>query len=75
MITPKDLEPLAKSDFGKLLIEYLKEKKIELSTLSTIKSIEELAGRQKAVEILDELFSFLRKGREKQPDIKKTNYL
>lgn len=75
MIKAQDLEALAKSDFGKLLIQYLKEKQEELSDLDKIKSFEEMVGKKEAIKILHELFSFLEKGRENKPNYNKTDYL
>lgn len=75
MITPQDLEPLAKSDFGKLLMEYLKQSISEMSELDKIKSFEEMVGKQEAIKVLKELFSFLESGREQKIEKTKTNYL
>lgn len=75
MIKSQDLEPLAKSDFGKLLIEYLRQKISEMGELEKIKSFEEMVGKREAIKILKELFSFLEKGRENKPETKRTNYL
>ena len=75
MIKSQDLEPLAKSDFGKLLIQWLGEKIIELSDLDKIGSFEEMVGKKEARKILKELFNFLDKARENKPETKKNEYL
>lgn len=71
----QELEPLAKSDFGKLLIEWLREQITDLSDLNKIKSFEEMVGKKEAIKILKELFTFLEKGRETKPESKKNEYI
>ena len=75
MINREQLNELAKSDLGKVLMDYLAEKIKEMTDITKIKEYDELLGKQEAVKILKELFSFLERAREKQPDTKKTDYL
>lgn len=75
MINKSQLEQLAKSDFGKVLIDYLDEKIKEMTDITKIETQKELTGKKNAVKILRELFSFLKKERENKPEPKKTNYL
>ena len=74
MTTEEELRNIAKSDLGEVLMKYLDEKIKEMADISKIKEYPELLGKQEAVKILKELFSFLERAREKQPDIKRTNY-
>jgi len=74
------LEQLAKSDFGKGLIDYLDEEISGMENIMDIKGTTEEKGRitearQEAVKILKKLFSFLYTVRENKPKIKRTNYL
>ena len=75
MINREQLKELAVSDLGKVLMDYLAEKIKEMTDITKIKEYDELLGKQEAVKILKELFSFLERAREKQPDTKKTDYL
>lgn len=75
MINHELLKQLAQSDHGKILMNFLDEKIKEMTDITKIKTYEEMMGKQEAVKILKELFSFLEKGREKKPEIQKTNYL
>ena len=75
MIKKEQLDQLAKSDFGKILLEYLNQKILEMSNIVKITTYDELLGKQEAVKILKELFSFLEKARENKPETKKTDYL
>ena len=59
MIDQKDLEALAKSPFGKLLLDYLKQESNNLRNIDGVKTFEELLGRQEAVKILDKMFKFI----------------
>ncbi len=74
MIQDKELRQLANSDIGITLAKYLDERVKDMSDLSKIKTYDELLGKQEAVKILKELFSFLEKAREEQPIITKTDY-
>ena len=71
----EQLKQLANSDLGKTLMDYLDEKKAEMTDISKIKTYEEMLGKQEAFKILKELFSFLEKARENKPETKRTNYL
>tara|TARA_Y100000310_G_C20309073_1_gene635369 strand:- start:118 stop:354 length:237 start_codon:yes stop_codon:yes gene_type:complete len=53
------LEQLAKSAFSEPLLEYIAEERKKLDTVKGVKSIEESMAREKAVEILDEIFRFI----------------
>lgn len=75
MINKQQLDQLAKSDHGKILMDFLEIKIKEMTDISKIKTYEEMLGKQEAVKILKELFSFLEKGRENKPEAKKTDYL
>ncbi len=68
------LKQLAVSDSGKILVEFLEDQIEDISNISKIKSYDELLGRQEAVKLLKELFSFLKKSREKTPIINRTDY-
>ena len=70
----KELRQLANSDLGKVLVDYLDEKIKDMSDVSKIKTYDELLGKQEAIKILKDLFSFLEKAREPQPVIEKTDY-
>jgi len=70
-----DLKELANSEYGLILIEYLRGKILEMSDITKIKTQKELIGKQETVKILKELFGFLEKAREKSPEVKKTDYL
>ena len=59
MIEQKDLEALAKSPFGLLLLAYLKQESERLRNIDGVKTFEELLGRQEAVKILDKMFKFI----------------
>lgn len=69
-----NLNDLANSEYGLILAEYLNGKILEMADISKL-TPENVVGKQEAVKILKELFLFLEKAREKQPEIKKTNYL
>jgi len=75
MIDQGQLKQLAQSDFGKLLMDYLDDRIKEMGDISKIKNYDELLGKQEAVKILKELFSFLEKGRETKPKVEKNKYL
>jgi hypothetical protein len=70
----EEFRNLAKSDFGKVLMNFLDEEIKEMTDIAKIKDYDELLGKQEAVKILRKLFSFLRKAREKNPTIQKTDY-
>ena len=69
-----ELRKLAKSDFGKILIDYLDAEIKEMTDIDKIKTYDELLGKQEAAKILNRLFVFLTKAREKSPEIKKNDY-
>ena len=71
----EELKKLAISDFGKFLLGFLDDQIKQMTDISQIKTYEELMGKQEAVKILKELFGFLEKARERQPDFQRTNYL
>lgn len=64
------LEQLAHSPQGQALLRYLEQTREEMSNLKTIESWEETLGRKKALEKIDELFSFMG---EKKVEIKTKN--
>jgi hypothetical protein len=69
-----NLNDLANSEYGLILMAYLNEKVLEMADISKL-TPENVVGKQEAVKIIKELFMFLEKARQKQPEIKKTNYL
>ena len=68
------LKLLANSDHALTLMVWLDEQTKQLSDITKIKDYDELLGKQEAVKILKELFGFLERARQKQPDIQKTDY-
>ena len=69
-----EFKNLAKSDFGKVLMNFLDEEIKEMTDITKIKDYDELLGKQEAVKILRKLFSFLKKTRDEKPIIKRTDY-
>jgi len=69
-----DLKDLANSEYGLILMAYLNERILEMADISKL-TPENVVGKREAVNIIKELFAFLEKAREKQPEIKKTDYL
>ena len=68
------LKLLAQSDNGKVLMDFLDDQIKQMTDISDIKTYEELLGKQEAVKILRDLFSFLVKARANEPTPVKTNY-
>jgi len=75
MIKQEELKQLATSDLGRVLVEWLDDQIVQMADITKIKTFEEMVGKQEAVKILKELFGFLEKARERQPDFQRTNYL
>ena len=71
----KRLEDLAKSGYGEALLEYIQENISEMKDISTVKTFEEMVGRQEAVKMLKSIFRFLDKKREKKGEKTKNQYL
>jgi len=71
---PEQLKLLANSDNGKILLEFLDDQIKQMTDITRIKTYEELMGKQEAVKILKELFSFLEKSRVKPDQPIKTDY-
>ena len=71
---PNELKLLANSDSGKVLIEFLDDQIKQMTDITKMKTWEEVLGKQEAVKILKELFSFLERAREKQPNTQRTDY-
>ena len=73
----EELKKLAESEYGKVLLIWLDGKIKEMTDIDKIntQNTKDLIGKQNAKKILKELFDFLEKAREKQPNIEKTNYL
>ena len=69
-----ELKQLANSDAGKVLIDWLEDQIRQMSDIDKIKEYTELLGKQEAVKILKDLFSFLERAREKEPKIQRTDY-
>ena len=74
MINFDQLKQLAQSDSGVVLIEWLDTQIKEMSDITKIKEYDELLGKQEAVKILKELFSFLNKSRVKPDKLTRTDY-
>ena len=55
----KILEELKNTHYGVALNEFLKEKYNYIGDITTIKSWDETLGRQYAVKVIKELFSFM----------------
>ena len=70
----KKLEELAKGIYGECLLDYLKEKKIELKSIDEIKSFEELVGRQEAVKMIDKVFYFFSELRDRKEPRPRNQY-
>jgi hypothetical protein len=60
----EQMESLAKSQYGGVLLEYIKEKIDLMGKIGSIKTFEELIGKQEAVKILKDIFRFLETKRE-----------
>jgi hypothetical protein len=58
------MESLAKSQYGEVLLEFIGQKIDSLNKIGDIKTIEELVGRQEAAKILKEIFRFLEANRK-----------
>jgi hypothetical protein len=71
----EQLKNLAKSDNGKVLIDWLEDQIKQMTDITAIKTYEELLGKQESVKVLKELFSFLVKAREVPKEVIKTSYL
>lgn len=67
----KILEGMRLTNHGQALQAVLKEKRDELNNVTTCKSWEETLGRKYAVELIDDIFSFMR---EKVVTSNKTRY-
>jgi hypothetical protein len=68
------LKLLAQSEHGRTLMAFLEDQIGQMSDIVKIKTYEELVGKQEATKILKELFSFLERACEKEPNLKKTDY-
>lgn len=60
MIDTSKLQDLGKSFQGQILKEYLEDKKKSISDVRTCKTWEETQGRKIALDLIDELFSFMK---------------
>lgn len=63
MITPENrelLEGLRNTNYGKALKELLDEKLEEIGNIKSCKSWEETLGRQYALKLIDDIFSFMK---------------
>jgi len=65
------LESMRLTNYGQALQAILSEKKEELNNVSTCKSWEETLGRKYAVDLIDDIFSFMK---EKVVTSNKTRY-
>lgn len=55
----KILNDLGRTDFGRALKVYLEEKKEEIGDITTAQSWEDTKGKQIALKVIKELFSFM----------------
>ena len=69
----QELMQIAKSDNGMVLINWLNDQIKELSDITKMTE-EEFGGKKEAVKILKELFNFLERARDNQPQTKRTDY-
>lgn len=60
MIDTTKLQELGRSFQGQILKEYLEEKKKSIGDVRTCKTWEETQGRKIALDLIDELFSFMK---------------
>lgn len=67
--TRQRLEELSRSMYGVALRDYLNEKRAIIGDIKTATSWEHTVGKQMALEVIDEVFSFLE---EKRPVDNKT---
>lgn len=77
MISPdsiKLLEELGKTQFGKALREFIEDKKAEIGDITKSKSWEETQGRQYALNLIKDLFYFMKEKAE-PVDKKKNPYV
>jgi hypothetical protein len=58
------MESLAKSQYGEILMEFIGQKVDSLNKIGDIKTFEELAGRQEAIKLLKDMFRFLEANRK-----------
>lgn len=69
--TAKLLSELRRTNYGKALSELLDEKYAELNNVKHCSSWEDTLGRAKALQILDEIFHFMK---EKETSLNKARY-
>ena len=60
------LEELAKSIYGKVLLDYIEEIKNEIDSVEGANTVKEIIGRQEAIKKLDKIFRFLTAKREEK---------
>lgn len=60
MIDTLKLQELGKSFQGQILKEYLEEKKKTIGDIRSCKTWDETQGRKIALDLIDELFSFMK---------------
>jgi hypothetical protein len=53
------LKQMNQTNFGQALKKVLEQKKEELNDVSTIKTLDELLGRQHAIKLIDDIFNFM----------------
>ena len=68
----KILHELGGTSYGAALKLVLEQKKNELNKVGTLKTLEELLGRQHAIKLIDDIFSFM--GEKVEKEIKKNQY-
>ena len=56
----KLLKEISSSTYGKALLEYLDEEYVIINDVKSCKTVEEMKGRQLALQTLDKLFSFMK---------------
>ncbi len=69
--TKELLEQMAKTQYGRALMEFLDENYSEIGNIMETKSWEETLGRQFALNVLKDLFYFMeekKKGPEQKPN-------
>jgi len=59
MIDIQKLQELGKSFHGQILKDYLNEKRKSINDLKSCKTWEEAQGKKVALDLIDELFSFM----------------
>lgn len=57
----KILDELKSSPFGKVLSLYLEEELSKIDSVKGIKSLEEVYGKQYAIDLVEKLFHFLKR--------------